>query len=101
MDKWADYGISRVHYDSDPRRIVEIMRKQETETGFNPEERRSRQQVIQDIKSGISYVTLRKGPDGWWKGSLVEIVRQADGEEFIRSEGNATDRDNLGELPRY
>jgi hypothetical protein len=57
---------------------------------FRSEERRSRLQVIQDIKSHVSHITLKRDSNGWSKRSPVEIVKQSDGEEFIRSEGNAT-----------
>ncbi|OLC22457.1 MAG: hypothetical protein AUH71_06465 [Thaumarchaeota archaeon 13_1_40CM_4_48_7] len=101
MEKWADYGISKVHYDSDPKRMAEVVRMKDNGDKFGAAERRSGEQVIQDIKSPISYITLRRGTNGWSKGSPVEIVKHSDNEEFIRSEGNATDRDNLGELEKY
>jgi hypothetical protein len=65
----------------------------DNDDNFGSEER-SRLQVIQDIKkSHVSHTYhFGEGSESWSKGSRAEIVKQSDGEEFIRSERNPTDR---------
>lgn len=102
MAKWADYGISKVHYENDPKRIGKVKRMADNGDGLGPEEERSRQQVIGDLKTGRTYVTINRRSDGSYsKGANIEIVKHSDGEEFIRTDRDATDRDNLGELEKF
>jgi len=51
-----------------------------------------REDVIKAIKQGIRFATQL--------GAEVSIFTLS-GKEFIKTEGNATESDNLGELPRF
>lgn len=101
MVKWADFGISRVHYNKEHTNIVEVKRRKDSGESLGNEEPRSRQDVVNDLKSGVTYVTIiETSPNNWKKGKEVGIVK-VQGVEYIRTDKNETASDNLEELPEY
>lgn len=101
MDKWADYLISAVQYNNDHTHIIQV--KQHVDNGDNVGESSivSRLTVVSNLKGGYTYCTIRKGSNGKWKQGDNVIAYQLDGEYFIRTDGNKTRSDNLGELPEF
>lgn len=100
VDKWADYLISAVRYDANHTHIdkVEIREDKGEKIGVPYEE--TRPAVISNHKKGKTYCTITKGKDGWNKGAMVEIL-SVNGKEFIRTDKNQIEADNLGELPEF
>jgi hypothetical protein len=101
LAKWADYLISAVSYNKDHTRIENV--RQHLDTGDNVGDgfSVSRYTVVANILGNRSYCTIRKGSDGkWYKGDNV-IMYSLDGSYFIRTDGNKTKSDNLGELPEF
>ena len=54
--------------------------------------------IIQLINSNYSVYTMLWGYPGWNIGAEVIVVRSAYGQNFLRTNRNATDRDNLDNL---
>lgn len=101
MAKWADFLISGVKYNDPKTHIIAVkVHKDLVDKISNPPEHFSRQQVVQDIESGKSYMTIFKGANGWQKGQLVEVI-VVNGQKFIKTIRDNTPRDNLGSLPEF
>ena len=100
MTKWADFAITDVRYNEDNTRIVQVRRRTDNgEQLVNPEIK-TRSVIVDSINKNYSYVTARHVNEKWKKGDTV-IVYALGGEYFIRTDGNKTKADNLGELPEF
>jgi hypothetical protein len=100
MAKWADYGISKVRYNSEHTHIVKVEVREDKGDKFGPAEERTRSQVISAIERGKSFVTILKGTDGWKKGQDVHSIT-VNGVKYIRTDKNRKAADNLENLPEF
>lgn len=100
LAKWADFVITHVQYNSDNSRIVQVKRRTDNGEKLIKPEIKNRSVIVDSIHKGYSYVTGRYVNDEWNKGDRV-IAYLLDGEHFIRTDGNKTKSDNLGELPEF
>ena len=97
MDKWADYLISEVSYDTEHLISVAI-RHQDTEKGITKGTPIDRLTISSDIKNGISYITIYSGKNSWKKGHRIQTF-SIGGEPFLRIDGNKVELDSLGDIP--
>ncbi len=80
----ADFVINEVHYSKDPKHIEKVKTRYGTEF--------SRQEVVNLLKNGKKIETSL--------GAEVSIVK-VKGNDFIRTDKDNTEKDNLGKLPEY
>lgn len=96
--KWADYVITAVEYNRTRDRIETVEVREDNGDKISGKLIWTRHDVIQHIAKRYTFVTAYKRNGKWSKGASVEIFER-NGEKFLRTEGNDTDVDNLGELP--
>ena len=99
MTKWADYLISAVRYN-DKHTHIELLKvyKDFTDTNPIPADPQARTTVIANLKNGITYLTVAINPDGSFRrGEDVRRIIVND-IEYIRTDANKTDSDDLGNL---
>ncbi|WP_109877423.1 hypothetical protein, partial [Nitrosopumilus zosterae] len=96
MDKWADYLISKVSYDSDHLISVAI-RHQETEQGITEGKSIDRLTIASDIKNGLLYITIYNGKNSWKKGHKIKTF-SISGTPYLRIDGNKVKLDYLGDI---
>lgn len=96
----ADYGIFAVQYDQEHNHIIQVKAAFDHKTFFGPLSDLQRQNVINLIKGGITFVTVYKEGINFRRGEDVRIVR-INNIEYIRTDNNNTTKDNLGNLPEY
>ncbi len=92
--------ISGVQYNNEHTRIIQVKQHVDTGNGVGNPITVGRLAVVSNLKSGTTYVTIRKDGNSWKKGDNV-IAYLLDGEYFIRTDGNKIKADNLGELPEF
>lgn len=100
MEKWADYLISAVRYDSEHSHIEKVRVREDkgAKVGSSVFES-SRQEVIENIKSNKTYITIFEGQNNnWKKGEEVHIIVVGE-TEYIRTDQNQEECDNLENLP--
>jgi len=97
MDKWADYLISEVSYDSDHLVSVAI-RHQDTDNGITKGVPVDRMTIASDIKNGLFYVSIYRGKNSWKKGYSIQTFT-IKGNPYLRIDGNKVNLDYLGDLP--
>ncbi len=97
MDKWADYFISQVSYDSDHLISVAI-RHQDTDKGITIGEPVDRLTIHSDITNGLFYITIYSGKESWKKGHKIQTF-SIGGNSYIRIDENKVKLDHLGDLP--
>lgn len=100
MDKWADYGISAVKYNSEHTHIERVRIHPDKGDKIGESTEHSREAIIDAIKQGTTFVTIVKGSDGWRKGQPVYIIKVG-GTEFIKTVDNGLESDNLENLPEF
>jgi hypothetical protein len=101
MTKWADFLITDVCYQKNPKRIKKI--KQLIDNGSDTPMaggEAERLTVVGNLKKGVTYMTVTRGKNGLEKGSMV-IKYEENGELFIRTDPDEKKEDNLGELPEF
>jgi hypothetical protein len=103
MAKWADYLIFRVRFNAAGTHIDQVEVADDLDTSVGVKRYETRATVIANIKAKKTYCTAPPSPTTAGqvtKGALVQIVKVG-GIEYIRTDANATARDNLDNLPTY
>jgi len=101
VDKWADFLISKAGYNTDHTSIIKVTTHADNGDSVGSPFEETRQIVVSNIKNGKTYCTILKNKEGKWnKGAPVNIIN-VNGKEFIRTDRNQTESDNLGELPEF
>jgi len=96
MDKWGDYLISEVSYDSDHLISVAI-RHQDTDKGITTGQPVDRLTIYSDIINGLFYITIYSGKESWKKGHKIQTF-SIGGNPYIRIDKNKVKLDYLGDL---
>lgn len=99
-DKWADYVIVKVKYSEGHDHIVEVKICEDNGANLGEEKIIKRQDVINLLKKGKTFITAYAGDKGYRRGAEVHKV-VIDGYEYIKTERDNTKADNLGELPEF
>ncbi|UVL65023.1 DUF3892 domain-containing protein [Pseudomonas sp. B21-031] len=96
----ADFCITEVKYDSDHERIEWVkVREDKGDNAPGPWRVTHRAFIVDLIRLGkASFQTRTQDRYGnWKKGAKIEVY----GDKFLTTEGNRTEKDNLGELPEF
>ena len=96
MDKWADFLISEVNYDSD-HLISSAKRHQDTEKGISLGDIIDRLTIASDIKSGLVYTTIYSAKNSWKKGNKIRVF-SLKGNPYLRIDNNKVNLDFLGDF---
>lgn len=70
MEKWADYLISAVKYNDPKTHIIAVKTYADLGDKVGAEQHFSRQQVVQGIENGTSFMTIFNVNNKWQKGQL-------------------------------
>lgn len=100
MAKWADFLISAVRYSADGTHIERVRVHEDLGDKVGSAKESLRTEVVRNIKSGKTYVTIFKSQNEWNKGQDVHRIKVGN-EEFIRTDKNQKARDNLENLPTF
>ncbi len=100
MEKWADYLISAVRYDSDHQHITHLKVHEDKGDKVGDGKAYSRQAVVDAINSGNTFVTIYKDDGKWQKGQKV-IVIKVNGVSYLKTMDNNKEEDNLENLPEF
>ena len=97
MEKWADYLISEVSYDSDHLISIAIRHK-DTVQGITEGKSVDRLTIASDIKNGLLYITIYNQKNTWKKGHRIQTF-SIGGTPYLRIDQNKVQLDFLGDLP--
>lgn len=96
MVKWADYLISHVDRDSNGNVMKVLLHIDNGET-VSSGGVRTKEEVIDLLKRGYSVETILWGYPKWQRGANVHYVKEGI-TEYLRTDRNKTDKDNLDNL---
>lgn len=100
-EKWADYGISAVKYNSRGTHIDQVRVHKDNGDSIGAPKVWLREQVVSALETGYTFVTIPKNNQGnWIRGRNVEIIK-VNGTKYIRTDRNSIASDNLENLPRF
>jgi hypothetical protein len=100
-EKWADYLISAVRYNSTETHIDSVRIHVDNGDSVGAGVHESRQTVVNRLGAGYTFMTITAGDDGKWnKGAKVQTIT-IDGVKYIKTVADRTTKDNLGALPRF
>ena len=97
MEKWADYLISEVSYDSQ-HLISKVKRHKESEKGIDDGTLVERTNLTSDMYKGLSYITIYNHISTWKRGNTIHLFK-IHGEPFLRIDKNKVNQDFLGDIP--
>ena len=96
MEKWADYLISSVRRDSYGV-VIEVMLHADKGDVISKIGIKTKDDIISLLKKGKTVCTILWGYPKWNKGAKVDYVNNSNG-EYLRTNRNNTDKDNLDNL---
>jgi hypothetical protein len=99
-EKWADYLISQVRYNSAGTHIEKAMSHVDNGDSVGVGTEVTRQTVVTRLESGSTYATITKSDGKWHKGASVYVIT-VEGVKYIKTVADNTKKDNLGDLPRF
>ncbi|MCE7698399.1 MAG: toll/interleukin-1 receptor domain-containing protein [Methanobacterium paludis] len=100
LNKWADYCISAVNFNTNSNRIKNVeVREDYGDTIGNPI-KFSRTKLIESLESGMTFVTIINNGISWNKGETVNIV-VLNKRKYIKIDKNRTPNDDLGNIPQF
>lgn len=100
-DKWANYLISAVRYNAAGTHIDKAQVRQGEGDSVGSPSTVERTTVVSRLEAGYTFVTIVKGAnDRWQRGAKVRVV-SVRGRKYIRTDADATEKDNLGALPKF
>lgn len=97
----VDYGIDKVKMKNQESHIISVMIYDISGNSLSNHREMRRQDVVYLLNNKKSIKTLPRGSDGnlnWGDDVSVITIR---GVNFIRTDGNQIEKDNLGELPGF
>jgi hypothetical protein len=100
-DKWADYIITAVRFNSTGTHIEAVQIRADNGDTTGPASEATRAQIVASLEAGTTFCTATKGSDGnWHKGATVKVV-VIDNQKYIRTKADGTKADNLDNLPTF
>lgn len=96
MVKWAQYLISEVRYSPDHKRILQVKQHEDVDGQISEGEIVDRDVVASNLKKGKTYMTIYNGSSKTWKKGEKVRGFSVDGEDYIRTDKNKVNLDNLG-----
>lgn len=100
MEKWADYCISAVKYNSTGTHIEKVRVHVDNGDSIGDPSEWFRTDVVSALERGNTFVTIISNGDKWSKGQDVHIIH-VNGAKYIRTDTDKTASDNLENLPKF
>ena len=100
MTKWADYLVIAVQYGSNSDSITNVKVKADYGDTTGDTEIKSKSSVVSMIKKGTTFITSLLKDGKYQKGENVSVFTY-EGTDYIRSDKNETQKDNLENLQTF
>jgi hypothetical protein len=101
MDKWADYYISEVRYNSKKTHIEKVKVHEDLGTNLGSPSTWEREDVLDSLRNDESFCTITLGKDNNWKKGAPVLKVTIGEEDYIKTKNDSIKEDNLGSLPTF
>jgi hypothetical protein len=99
MEKWADYGLSKVQYDGEGKLIVQVEVREDKGKTIGTPKTWSRDRLVSAISNGRSFVTLVRSRKGFFRRGKEIHVATVGGTPYVRTDRHHRASDVLKDLP--
>lgn len=101
MSERADFYIEKVRYNKDHTRIVWVSVRQDSDRKLSGAHNMMRKKMMSLMQEGKQFMTIHRNPEGKYrKGQKISVIR-VKGIEYLRTDQNQTEKDQLEDLPEY
>jgi hypothetical protein len=100
MDKWADFVITGVRFNSAGTHIDQVQARPDNGGTIGAATTRTRQEIISAINNGTTFVTAYSKDEKWSLGKKVYVIK-INSSEFIKTVADQKLVDNLDNLPTF
>ncbi len=101
MSDRADYYIEKVRYNKSHTRIVWVSVRQDSSSRLSGAHNMVRKKMVSLMREGKQFMTIFRNAEGKYrKGQKISVVR-VKGTEYIRTDRDELEKDQLEDLPEY
>lgn len=100
MDR-ADYYIEKVRYNKDHTRIVWVSVRQDDNAKLGGAYNMMRKKIVSLMNSGKIFMTITRNEDGKYRKGLKIAIIRIKGSDYIRTNQEALEQDQLENLPEF
>ena len=101
MGKWADFCIYAKRMNSKGTHIDSVKAFPDRGDNFGSEVVKSRANVVQDLKIGVTYMTIFKSAENKWQMGQKVVIDRVNGVDYIKTLPDKLEADNLDKLPDF
>ncbi len=97
----ADFYIEKVRYNKGHTRIVWVSVRQDSSSRLSGPHNMVRKKMVSLLREGKQFMTIFRSPEGKYrKGQKISVI-QVKGVDYIRTDQDETEKDQLEDIPEY
>jgi Protein of unknown function (DUF3892) len=97
----ADFYIEKVRYNKNHTRIIWVSVREDSSNKLSGPYNMVRKRMVSLIGEGKQFMTIFRSPEGKYrKGQKISVIR-VKGIEYLRTDLDETEKDQLKDLPEY
>ncbi len=101
MNERADFYIEKVRYNKNHTRIVWVSVREDSSPKLSGAYNMVRKRMVSLMGEGKQFMTIFRNPEGKYrKGQKISVIR-VKGNEYIRTDQDEMEKDQLKDLPEY
>jgi hypothetical protein len=97
----ADYYIEKVRYTKDHSRIIWVSVREDNSSKLSGAYNMVRKRIMGLIHDGKQFMTIFRNDEGKFRKGQKILLVSVKGTEFIRTDPDQMDKDQLENLPEY
>ncbi len=101
MSDRADFYIEKVRYNKGRTRIIWVSVRQDSSSKLSGPHTMVRKKMVSLLREGKQFMTIFRNPEGKYrKGQKISVI-QVKGVDYIRSDQDETEKDQIEDIPEY
>ena len=101
MNNRADYYIEKVRYNKDHTRIIWVSVREDSDKKLGGPYNMVRKKMVSLMNAGKQFMTIFRNEEGKYrKGTKITVIK-VKGIDYIRTDQEAQEKDQLEDLPEY
>jgi hypothetical protein len=101
MTDRADYYIEKVRYNKDHTKIIWVSVREDNNTKLGGAYNMVRKKIVNLMSTGKRFMTIYRNTEGKFRKGLKIVTVHINGAEYIRTDEQTMEKDQLEDLPEY
>ncbi len=101
LSERADYYIEKVRYNKDHSRIIWVSVREDSSKKLSGAYNMVRKRIMSLMHDGKQFMTIFRNDEGKYRKGQKILLISVKGNEFIRTDADQTEKDQLENLPEY